>query len=88
MIYWIKRLLHRPAIRLGRVDNSRIQTTAVRNAQFVSFLSSNGSFARHCPDRHDTRLRRRRTLKTLAVASVCAGLAWVAIESAQALTLF
>ncbi|WP_404424415.1 hypothetical protein [Nibricoccus sp. IMCC34717] len=88
MSYWIKRLLHRPAIELGRVDNSRIQTTPIRNAQFVSFLSSNGSFSRRCPDRHDQRLRRRRTLKSLALACAAAAVIWVAIESAQALTLF
>jgi hypothetical protein len=88
MSYWIKRLLHRPAIKLGRVDNSRIQTTPIRNAQFVSFLSSNGSFSRSRPDRHDQRLSRRRTLKSVCLALGAAACVWVAVESAQALTLF
>ena len=88
MLRVLKNLFHRPAIRMGRVDNSLIRTTQLRNAQFVSFFSQNGGLRPANTDRYDARLRRRKLLKTFLALSFAAGGAWVVIESARALTLF
>jgi len=88
MLYPIKNLFHRPAIRMGRVDNSLIRTTRLRNAQFVSFMSQNESMAPFSSDRYDARLRRRKWIKSALIVSAVAGLAWVILESASALTMF
>lgn len=88
MLYAIKSLFHRPAIRMGRVDNSLIQTTRLRNAQFVSFMSQSESLAPFCTDRYEVRLRRRKFVKVALLASLVVGLAWIIIESASAITMF
>lgn len=88
MLYALKSLFHRPAIRMGRVDNSLFQTTRLRNAQFVSFMSQSDSLAPMSTDRYDTRLRRRKRLKVAFILSLAAGLAWVIIESAHAISMF
>ncbi|MFA6289675.1 MAG: hypothetical protein WC661_20020 [Opitutaceae bacterium] len=84
----LSQIFRRPPIRMGRVDNRTIRTTVVRNAQFVSFISSSGAAARHHPDRHDRRLRRQKLTRLAIGASLTAGAAWIAIESAQALSIF
>ncbi len=81
-------LFRRPPVRMGRVDNSRMRTTRIRNAQFVSFFSSNDCVARRHPDRHDQRLRRQKFTKSLITAGAATGLAWIAIESAKAISIF
>lgn len=73
---------------MGRVDNSRIRTTQLRNAQFVSFISQSGSLHPYHTDRYDARLRRRKRLKGFFAAALTVGAAWVVIESARALTIF
>ncbi|MDR0902721.1 MAG: hypothetical protein LBM92_08135 [Opitutaceae bacterium] len=84
----LKNLFRRPPIRMGRVDNSRIRTTAIRNSGFVSFISTTGNLRSGNTDRHDARLRRRRFFRGLVLATLSAGGAWIIIESARALTLF
>lgn len=86
MLRPLKNLLHRPAIRMGRVDNSCIQTTRLRNAQFVSFISE--SLHPYASDRYDARLRRRKRLKGVFALSLALGFAWVVLESANALSMF
>lgn len=81
-------LFRRPTIRMGRVDNSRIRTTRIRNAGFVSFISAHGTVRRRNTDHHDARLRRLKLAKMIALLSMSAGGAWIVIESARALTLF
>lgn len=88
MLYALKSLFHRPAIRMGRVDNSLIQTTRLRNAQFVSFMAQSESLAPFCADRYESKLRRRKFVKTALVVSLVAGAAWIIIESASAITMF
>jgi hypothetical protein len=88
MLYALKSLFHRPAIRMGRVDNSLFQTTRLRNAQFVSFMSQSDSLAPMSTDRYDTRLRRRKRFKVAFIIALAAGLAWVIIESAHAISMF
>jgi len=82
------KLFHRPAIKMGRVDNSCMHTTRLRNAQFISFIAETGSLMPFHTDRYDARLRRRKALKTLAATGLLAAAAWVVIESAHALTMF
>ena len=84
-------LLHffrRPPIRMGRVDNRSIHTTVVRNAQFVSFISESRAASRRHPDLHDRRLHRQKFIRTVVGVAVATAFAWVAIESAQALSIF
>jgi hypothetical protein len=88
MLYALKNLFRRPAIRMGRVDNSLFQTTRLRNAQFVSFMAQSDSLAPMSMDRYDTKLRRRKRLKTTLVLAMVLGLAWVIIESAHAISMF
>ena len=88
MIYPLKNLFHRPAIRMGRVDNSMIRTTRLRNAQFVSFMSQGDSLTPMSTDRYDSKLRRRKLLKLAFALSLAGGLAWVILESAHAITMF
>jgi len=88
MLYAIKSLFHRPAIRMGRVDNSLFQTTRLRNAQFVSFMSQSESLAPFCSDRYESKLRRRKFVKVALLAGLIAGVAWIIIESASAITMF
>jgi hypothetical protein len=84
----LKNWFHRPAIKMGRVDNSRIHTTRLRNAQFVSFITETRSLRAFNSDRFEARLRWRKRIKALMALSFTAGGAWVVIESARALTLF
>lgn len=88
MLRVLKNLLHRPAIRMGRVDNSRMQTTRIRNAQFVSFISESGTLRPRNTDRYDARLRRQKFIKLAFIAALTGGAAWIVIESAQALSIF
>jgi hypothetical protein len=88
MLCMLKSLFRRPAIRMGRVDNSRIQTTRLRNAQFVSFVAESGSLRPFSSDRWDARLRRRKLMKAALSLSFAAGAAWVVLESAKALSMF
>ncbi len=88
MLYALKSLFQRPAIRMGRVDNTPIQTTRLRNAQFVSFMSQSESLAPFCVDRYETKLRRRKFVKAALLVGMIAGIAWIIIESASAITMF
>ena len=84
----LKNWFHRPAIKMGRVDNSRIHTTRLRNAQFVSFITESRSLKAWNSDRYESRLRWRKRVKAFLGLSFAAGGAWVVIESARALTMF
>ena len=81
--YW----LHRPAIRMGSVDNSRIHRTRLKNAQFISYLVESG-FRQVNADHYEASLRRRRLGRNLLVGMLAAGMAWIVVESAQALSMF
>ena len=87
----LKNLFHRPAIRMARANNGRLQQrqrSSVRNAGFVSYLSETGGLRPRNTDGYDARLRRMRFVKNLALVALGAGGLWVVIESARALTLF
>lgn len=87
MLRRLRRWCHRPAIRMGSVDNSRIHTTRTQNAQFISYLVESG-FRQVNPDRYEVSLRRRRWAKGLMLMVVGAAFAWIIIESAKAFTIF
>ena len=87
MLRVFRHWFYRPAVRMGPVDNSRIRTTRTRNAQFVSYLTESG-FRQVNADRYESSLRRRRFMKRVLYWSLAGGAAWVAIESARALSRF
>lgn len=84
----LRQWLRRPPIRMGSVDNRQIRTTRIRNAGFVSFFAQEGCGMVRRHDHFDRRLRRQRATRTLALIALTAFVTWIAIESAQALSVF
>lgn len=84
----VRHWLHRPSIRMGSVDNSRIRTTRIRNAGFVSFFAEQGCLTARSHDHFDARLRRQRVGRALVLIAVTALATWVVIESARAISVF
>jgi hypothetical protein len=85
----LSRIFRRPAIRMGSVDNSRIRTTPIRNAGFVSFFAESGCLSdRRHTDYHDNRLRRQKRLRAMGLILVTALCTWIVVESARAISLF
>jgi len=84
----LRQLLYRLPFRLmGTRMDRELKMTNARRAQFVSFLESSGYRTQHV-DRYELALRRRRFVKTTFMWATAFGVAWVAIESAKALTIF
>ena len=84
MLRTLQHLFHRPVIRLGMMEDSR---GPFRNPRFVSFLVE----ATRKPlntDFHDTLLRGRKLLRQALVLALIGGCAWIALESAHALSVF
>ena len=73
---------------MGSVDNSRIRTTRIRNAGFVSFFTETGCLASRNTDVYDHRLRRQKILRTLILVGLTALCTWVVVESARAITWY
>ena len=81
-------LFHKPRFRMGSVDNSRIRTTRIRNAQFVSYLSQSDNLKKRYNDAYDMRLlRRKRFRRGLSLLGILL-FSWIVIESAKALAIF
>jgi hypothetical protein len=68
------------------VDNSRIQTTGTKNAQFIGTLVESG-FRQVNVARYEAGRRRRRTFKGALFWLLGAGCTWVVVESARALSM-
>lgn len=83
----LRQILRRLPIRFGARSDRHLRTTNARHAQFASFLEQSG-FRPHNVDRYERALQRRRFGKAVLIAGAAALVAWIAIESAQALTLF
>ena len=83
----LRQILRRLPIRFGARSDRHLRTTHARHAQFASFLEQSG-FRPHNVDRYERSLQRRRFAKVALIAGAAALVAWIAIESAQALTLF
>lgn len=81
-------MFRRPPIELGVLEDSRESTTPIRNSQFVSFFSATDCSVRRHVDHHDLRLRRQKWTKLAATMVVLAGVAWIVVESAHALSTF
>lgn len=87
MSYRLRHLLNQLPIALGQRSDRRLRTASRKNAQFACFLEESG-FGHHDTDYHERGLRRRRIMKGLFLWATAFGVAWVAIESARALTMF
>ena len=84
MLRALQNLFHRPAIRLGVMDDAR---GVCRNPRFASFLMqcNRKPLDTHF---HDTVLRGRKLLRQALMLGLVAGCAWIAFESARALSVF
>ncbi|MFA6962885.1 MAG: hypothetical protein WC205_19170 [Opitutaceae bacterium] len=82
------RFLRIPTFIRGQGDRRRMPTTPVRNGKFASFMSVQGSNQSYLSDRYDRRLRFQKLTRVATFLAATAGFAWVAIESAQALSFF
>ncbi|HEY8932131.1 MAG TPA: hypothetical protein VIM44_02330 [Rariglobus sp.] len=77
-----------PTFIRGRAEYRRMDRTPAHYGQFASFMSVQGCSRHRHPDRHDRRLKLQKLTRTLTVVASAVGFAWVAVESAQALSLF
>ncbi len=82
------RFLRIPTFIRGRGDDECGWTTPVRNGQFASFMSVQGCARRRHPDRHDRRLQFQKLTRAVMMIAGTAGFAWIALESARALSFF
>ena len=87
MSYAMRRLLNHLPIQVGARSDRRLRTTGMKYGQFASFLET-GGFRSHHVDHYARSLRRRRTAKKLILLAIVIFGAWIALESAKALTLF
>ena len=83
----LRQILRRLWFRRSARSDSRLKHTHAKHAQFLSFLEQTG-FRSHDVDRYERRLQRRQFGKVALLCAVGALVAWIAIESAEALTLF
>lgn len=84
MLRVLLNLCHRPAIRFGLRRDSRGR---FRDPQFVSFMTQSNR-KKLDTDFHDSVLRGRKLVKNLFRLALVGGGAWVALESAKALSVF
>lgn len=77
-------LCHRPAVRFGLRRDPRGR---FRDPRFVSFLTQSNRKALDT-DLHDAVLRGRRLMRNILMLALAGGGAWVALESAKALSMF
>ena len=84
MLRALQHLFHRPAIRLGVLDEPR---GLCRNQRFASFLIESNRTTID-PSFHFSLLRARRFLRQALMAGLVGGVAWIAFESARALSVF
>lgn len=84
----LMRFLRLPTFIRGQGNSRNAGTTPVRNGKFASFMSVQGCAGRRHPDRHDRRLRVLKLTRLATRIGAAAGFAWVALESARALSFF
>lgn len=85
MLRVLLHLVRRPPIRFGLRGDRRGR---FRDPRFVSFLSESNRPTLGSSDLHDAVLRSRRVMKHLFRLALFGGAAWVALESARALSVF
>ena len=84
MLRALKHLCHRPAIRFGLARDTR---SPLRDPRFVSFVAQSNR-KRLNTDFHDAVLRGRKLGRRIFLVLLALGCAWVALESAKALSVF
>lgn len=84
MLRFLLNLCHRPAIRFGLARDPRGR---YRNTSFASFLAD-GNRRSGDIDRHDAVLRGRKFARHFFTLLLTGGGAWIAVESAKALSIF
>ena len=84
MLRFLLNLCHRPSLRFGLRRDPRGR---FRDPRFVSFMAQNNRKTLDT-DLQDTVLRGRKLFRHALVAAAIAGVAWFALESAQALSIF
>ncbi|MEO6874193.1 MAG: hypothetical protein ABI222_05170 [Opitutaceae bacterium] len=84
MLPTVQNLFHRPAIRLGVMDDAR---GLCRNPRFASFMmeANRKPLDTHF---HNAWLRGRRLVRQLLLFGLAAALVWIAFESVRALAVF
>ena len=84
MLRALQNLFHRPAIRLGVMEDAK---GLCRNPRFVSFLieSNRKPIDTHF---HDTLLRGRKLLRQAVTLGLAGGGIWILYQSARALSVF
>ncbi len=87
MIRSLKRMLHRPAIKLGSLGRKPRSGAQLRNERFVSYLSANNR-KRIDTDLQDALLAGRRFARRVAMLAAVAFVAWVVLQSARAIGMF
>ena len=87
MIRSLKRMLHRPAIKLGSLGRKPRSGAQLRNERFVSYLSANNR-KRIDTDLQDALLSGRRLARRLVMLAALVLVAWVVLESARAISMF
>ncbi|MEI8088086.1 MAG: hypothetical protein WCG63_00670 [Opitutaceae bacterium] len=85
MLRFLQKLLHKPAIRFG-LGRDR-QGSRLRDPRFVSFMAQNNRKTLDT-DLQDAVLRGQKLFRHALIAAVIAAVAWFALESAQALSIF
>lgn len=84
MLTILKNLFHRPAIKFGL---SRDKKSRFKNPGFASFLAQNNHKLLNT-DFQDATLKGRKWAKQGLWVALFAGFAWIALESAKALSIF
>ena len=84
MLRVLQNLFHRPVIRMGVMEGNR---GPCRNPRFVSFLAQSNVKALDTHF-HDSLLRGRKMMRHAMILLLVGGGAWVAVESARALSVF
>jgi hypothetical protein len=84
MLRALQHLFHRPAIRLGVMDEPR---GLCRNQRFASFLVESNRTTID-PSFHFTLLRARKLLRQALTVALAGGGVWILFESARALSVF
>ncbi len=85
MVRFLQRWLRRPALRFGLERDAR---SRFRDPRFVSFMSEANRSKTLNTDFQDAVLRGRRVIRHALIIGLVAFGAWIAMESARALSLF
>jgi hypothetical protein len=85
VLRFLLNLCHRPALRFGLARDRR--GGRLRDPRFVSFMTQNNRKSLDT-DFQDALLSGRKVLRRLLVLGTATGVAWFALESAKALSIF